>query len=103
MFNIKIIFGQFGDNGVTSLIYEVINSLPNKYDINVDIETNLLYDYTSPTVEINGRRIIFSYSDESEAKEKIRKLIKGEIIDETKPSKIPIFQDNVFSDGVVAF
>ncbi|ARM76011.1 hypothetical protein [Acidianus manzaensis] len=103
MSNVKIIFGPFGDNGVTSLLYEVINSLPNKYDINIDIETNLLYDYISPTVEINGRRVIFDYSNEAEAKEKIRKLIKGELIDDNKPSKIKLFQDNVFSDGVAVF
>lgn len=103
MYNVKVIFGPYGDNGVTSLVYEVVNTLPNKYDINVSIETNLLYDYSSPVIEINGRKVIFDYFNEEEAKEKLKKLIKGELVDDTRPSKIKFSQDNIFSDGVVAF
>lgn len=103
MHTVKVIFGPYGDNGVTSLVYEVINTLPNKYDINVNIETNLLYEYSSPTIEINGRRVIFDYFTEEEAKEKLRKLIKGEMVEDTRPSKIKFSQDNILSDGVVAF
>lgn len=103
MREVKIIFGPYGDNGVTSLVYEVINSLPNKYEINVNIETNLLYDYLFPTIEINGRRVVFDYFNEEEAKEKLRRLIKGEIVEDSRAPKIILSRNNVLSDGVVAF
>ncbi len=97
---IKVIFGSYGDNGVTSLLYEVIQNLPNKYDIKVDIETDLLYDYPSPMIEINGRKILFDYIDEEDAKVKLTKLIKGELIEDHKPFKIFYNQGGFFNNGV---
>ncbi|BDC19361.1 hypothetical protein [Acidianus sp. HS-5] len=98
--SIKVIFGSYGDSGVTSLLYEVIENLPNKYDVKVDIETDLLYDYTSPMIEINGRKILFDYIDEEDAKAKLSKLIRGELIEDHKPFKIFYNQDGIFSNGV---
>lgn len=98
--SIKVIFGSYGDNGVTSLLYEVIQSLPNKYDIKIDVETDLLYDYSSPMIEIDGRRILFDYIDENDAKVKLSKLVKGELIEDHKPFKIFYSQNGIFGNGV---
>ncbi|EZQ04769.1 MULTISPECIES: hypothetical protein [Acidianus] len=100
---IKVIFGPEGDNGITFLLFEVVKTLPNKQSISIDVETDLLYQYNSPTIEINGKRTVIDYFSDEECKEKLHRLIKGELIEERKTKKIYKTNDYIFGEGVPAF
>jgi hypothetical protein len=98
---IKVIFGIYGDNNILPLLYEVTRSFNGK--IGIDIETDLLYDYEYPTLEIDGKRIIFDYSNEEEAREKLLKLIKGEIVKGRNSKRILPQERYIFGNGVTIY
>ncbi len=98
---IKVIFGIYGDNNILPLLYEVTRSFNGK--IGIDIETDLLYDYEYPTLEIDGKRIIFDYSNEEEAREKLLKLIKGEIVEGRNSKRILPQERYIFGNGVTIY
>ncbi|AWR94316.2 hypothetical protein DFR85_06620 [Acidianus brierleyi] len=98
---IKVIFGTYGDNNILPLLYEVVRSF--KVKIGIDVETDLLYDYEYPTLEIDGKRVIFDYSSEEEAKEKLLRLIKGEIMEGKNTKKLLSQENYIFGNGATIY
>ncbi len=98
---IKVILGIYGDNNILPLLYEVTRSFNGK--IGIDIETDLLYDYEYPTLEIDGKRVIFDYSSEEEARNKLLRLIKGEIVEDRNSKRILPQENYIFGNGVTIY
>jgi len=101
MHTVRVVFGLQGDEGLLNLLYEVVRGIGNKnYDI--EVETDLLYDLSSPTLEIDGRKIVLEYYDENEAKEQLRRLLRGENVMQGTPKLRMHSKDGILSDGVRA-
>ncbi len=86
---------------LVSMIYEISKSFKEK--IGVDEEIDLLYEHQYPTLEVNGKKVIFDFLTEEEALSKLSKLIKGEIVESRGDFKFLVKGDSSFADGVSAY
>jgi len=53
-------------------------------------------------LEIDGRKIVLEYYDENEAKEQLRRLLRGENVMQGTPKLRMHSKDGILSDGVWA-
>ncbi|MCI2414274.1 MAG: hypothetical protein MPF33_03315 [Candidatus Aramenus sp.] len=101
MLTVKVIHGLNGDMNLVSMIYELSRSFKEK--IGIDEEVDLLYDHQYPTLEVNGRRVVFDFLTEEEARAKLSKLIKGEVVDSRGDFRFLLTSNNSFADGVSVY
>lgn len=101
MHTVKVIFGIQGDEGVLHLLYEVVRGFGNR-NYHIEVETDLLYDLSSPTLEVDGRRVVFEWHNENEAREQLKRLLKGENVIQGALNRRISGRDGMLSDGVIA-
>ncbi|QKR00038.1 hypothetical protein GWK48_06290 [Metallosphaera tengchongensis] len=102
MSTIRVIFGLNGDRGILPVIYEVTRSTGFKDKFNIKVDVDLLYDSLYPSIEIDGVKVTFDYLSDEDAREQVKRLIKGELPTQRSPKVSSPRDDRIFSDGVLA-